>query len=269
MPRGPVITTPGRVRQALRIDLPAGSPRPSPASAAPPRRLAQRQPRSCASCCCRRYRGRRPSGSVGACSTLTLRQSTSSSSARIIGQRRSCTPWPISDLATMRVTEPSLRDADPGVERVRGSSSPGPPGRSPRSAEVEGDHEGRRRRPRSARGRRGGDEGAGSFTGALIACLQLRRGRRGCAGRAMDGAPDALVGAAAADVGAQRVVDVGVGGLRLAREQRGGRHEHPRLAVAALRDLLGDPGLLQRVAAVRREALDGRDRLPARTRRRA
>src|SRR5262249_36839275 len=47
---------------------------------------------------------------------------------------------------------------------------------------------------------------------------------------------DALVGAAAADVG-HRLVDVGIGRLRLFREQRRRRHDLPRLAVPALRDI--------------------------------
>src|SRR5438876_2603008 len=46
---------------------------------------------------------------------------------------------------------------------------------------------------------------------------------------AMDGGADALVGAAATDVGHRRV-DVGVGGVRILREQRRGGHDLPRLA---------------------------------------
>src|SRR3546814_15213625 len=37
-------------------------------------------------------------------------------------------------------------------------------------------------------------------------------------------------------------------------------HDHAGLAIAALRNVLGDPGLLHLVAAVRRQALDGRHR---------
>ena len=75
----------------------------------------------------------------------------------------------------------------------------------------------------------------------------------------MNRAPDALVGPAAADVTRHRRVNVGVGRLRLCRKQGRGRHDLPRLAVAALRNFLGDPGLLQRVVAAVRETFDGGD----------
>src|ERR671924_12 len=77
---------------------------------------------------------------------------------------------------------------------------------------------------------------------------------------AMDGRPDALVGAAAADV-RHRLVDVRVGRVRLLGEQRRGGHDLPRLAVAALRHVLRDPGPLDRVRAVLGQAFDGRDAL--------
>ena len=60
----------------------------------------------------------------------------------------------------------------------------------------------------------------------------------------MDGLADALVGAAAADVAAHGVVDVGVGGFRFLREQRDRGHDLAGLAVAALRNVFLDPGLL-------------------------
>ena len=52
-------------------------------------------------------------------------------------------------------------------------------------------------------------------------------------------------------------------GRGLASEQRRGRHDLAGLAVAALRHVVFDPGLLDRVAAVLREALDGGHRLVA------
>ena len=74
---------------------------------------------------------------------------------------------------------------------------------------------------------------------------------------------DALVGAAAADVGHQRV-DVAVGRLRLLLQQRHRRHDLPGLAVAALRHVVLDPGQLHRMRAVGRKPFDGGDgRLPA------
>ena len=65
----------------------------------------------------------------------------------------------------------------------------------------------------------------------------------------MDSGAHPLVGAAAADVAHGRV-DVGIGGVGRARQQRGGGHQHAALAIAALGHLLGDPGLLQRVGLV-------------------
>ena len=72
---------------------------------------------------------------------------------------------------------------------------------------------------------------------------------------------DALVGAAAADVAAQRGVDVGVGGLGLRGQQRRGRHDLARLAVAALHHVQLGPGPLHRMAAIGRQPLDGGDLL--------
>src|SRR5687768_4530286 len=55
-------------------------------------------------------------------------------------------------------------------------------------------------------------------------------------GCGVDGFAHLLEGAAATDVGDARV-DVRVGGPRLLLQQRRDRHDHPRLAVAALRHL--------------------------------
>src|SRR5258707_3062333 len=80
-------------------------------------------------------------------------------------------------------------------------------------------------------------------------------------GRDMDRFADALIGPASTDVG-DGSGDVAVGRTRRLGEQGGGRHDHAALAVAALRHLLGDPGLLERVRAIARQALDGRDLAP-------
>ena len=77
----------------------------------------------------------------------------------------------------------------------------------------------------------------------------------------MHGGADALVGAAAADVAAQRRVDVGIGRIGLCGEQRGGGHDLARLAVAALHHVQLGPGALHRVAAVGRQSFDGGDLL--------
>src|SRR5262245_8487365 len=77
----------------------------------------------------------------------------------------------------------------------------------------------------------------------------------------MDRFAHLLEGAAAADV-RDRGVDIRVGRLRLLREQRRHRHDHSRLAVAALRHVVPDPGFLHlgQLAALR-EAFDGGDLL--------
>src|SRR5881394_2347595 len=79
-------------------------------------------------------------------------------------------------------------------------------------------------------------------------------------GRAMDRLAHAVVAAAAARVRDARV-DVGVGRLRDLREQRERVHDHPGLAVAALRRVELLPRELDRVIAVARHALDRLDRL--------
>ena len=77
-----------------------------------------------------------------------------------------------------------------------------------------------------------------------------------------------LEGAATADVG-DLAVDVGVGRLRLVLEQFGDRHDHAALAIAALRHVIVDPGLLYFMQhAVLGEALDGDDLLADRGARR-
>src|SRR4029077_18670690 len=85
---------------------------------------------------------------------------------------------------------------------------------------------------------------------------KLRRSR---AGRAVNGSADALVGAAAADVAAHGVIDVGLGGFRLLRQEGDSKHNLAGLAVAALWDVFGDPGLLHGMRTVGRQAFDGGD----------
>src|SRR5579872_508657 len=93
----------------------------------------------------------------------------------------------------------------------------------------------------------------------LVRLLIAASLRLAVAGRGVDRGADARVGAAAADV-RHGVVDVGVGRLRVLLEQRRGRHDLARLAVAALRHVVREPRLLHRMAlAVARQALDGHD----------
>ena len=80
----------------------------------------------------------------------------------------------------------------------------------------------------------------------------------GIAGRLMHGLADALIGAAAADVG-HRLVDVGIGRLGFLLQQCGGGHDLAGLAVAALRYVYREPGFLHRMRGIGRKALDGDD----------
>src|SRR6266436_2074739 len=82
-------------------------------------------------------------------------------------------------------------------------------------------------------------------------------------GGGVDGVAHLLIGAAAADIG-DGAVDIGVGRLRVVLEQRGNRHDHPTLAITALRHVVVDPSLLYLVQrAVGGEPLDRCDLLGA------
>ena len=83
----------------------------------------------------------------------------------------------------------------------------------------------------------------------------------GSLGCEMDRGANARIGCAPAEI-RHRPVDVLIGRLRMLFEQRDGRHDHPRLTIAALRDVERDPGLLHRMTGIARQALDGGD-LPA------
>src|SRR5262249_47371440 len=81
---------------------------------------------------------------------------------------------------------------------------------------------------------------------ALIAFLSAARQR----GRALHCVANPRVGAAAAEVAAERRVDVAVARIRLALQQRSRRHDLPGLAVAALHHVQLGPRTLHRMAAV-------------------
>jgi len=68
---------------------------------------------------------------------------------------------------------------------------------------------------------------------------------------------------AAAQVAAHGCIDIRVGGMGRARQQGGGRHDLPGLAVSALRYIERLPGHLHRVQAIRREPFNGGDWLTA------
>src|SRR5262249_40673269 len=74
------------------------------------------------------------------------------------------------------------------------------------------------------------------------------------------------IGSAAAQITAHGLIDVRIGGICLAREQRSGRHNLPRLAVAALRHIDFDPSPLHRMTHIRRKAFDRLDVLARNTR---
>ena len=85
------------------------------------------------------------------------------------------------------------------------------------------------------------------------------RGRAHFGGCAHDRLLDAGIGHAAAEI-AVHVRDYFVlGRIGVLGEQRRRLHDLPGLAVAALRNLLGDPRLLQRMVALGAEAFDGGD----------
>src|SRR5215471_5814595 len=96
----------------------------------------------------------------------------------------------------------------------------------------------------------------------LSSCVMTASLHRLCG--ALDGGDDANVRAAPAEVRRWRrvrvrVPDLRLGGVRDAFQEVDGHHHHAALAVAALRNLLVDPGLLDGVQ--RRGRLVGRQAL--------
>src|SRR5262249_60722216 len=69
-------------------------------------------------------------------------------------------------------------------------------------------------------------------------------------------ANDSRVRSTTTDVGAHVVYDLLAARPRLLLQQRRGAHDLPGLAIAALRHLLRDPRLLQRMAGIRRGPFD-------------
>src|SRR5436190_18526942 len=79
----------------------------------------------------------------------------------------------------------------------------------------------------------------------------------------MNRGADAAVGSAAANVAGHGVIDIRVRWLWIFRKQCRRAHDLARLAVAALRHVLGDPGLLHGFADVTRADLFDRGHLLA------
>ena len=91
-------------------------------------------------------------------------------------------------------------------------------------------------------------EAAGCFLG-----VEHRQGpmlRRHEVGRSVNRRANPLIGSTATEVAVHRFIDLGIGRLRVLREERRGRHDLSALAVAALGNLQLDPRPLNRGAAV-------------------
>src|ERR1700722_16883891 len=79
---------------------------------------------------------------------------------------------------------------------------------------------------------------------------------RSLLGGAPDGAEDARVGGAAADVAVHVANDVVAARILVGRKQRRGLHDLPGLAITALRHLQIEPGPFEGMGAIGRQALD-------------
>src|SRR5262245_59008050 len=178
----------------------------------------------------------------------TLFQSASSSSAMINGSEV-IDPWPISVAADMMVIVPSGAMLTHGLSicPVRSFTISAASARPPSAMAKE--------RPAAPiiTWRRE------TTASNLLICPFMSRLPR----RALDRAHDALIGAATAEIGAHVFHNLVARRFRIVLEQIGCTHDLAGLAVAALRDALGKPGLLHWVTGIRRQALDGRHR-PAR-----
>src|SRR5688572_681473 len=176
----------------------------------------------------------RPSG---AWSTFTLPHSASSSSAMSRGMPVMA-PWPISMAGATMVIVPSAAI----VTQMLGEKPP-----AWASA--------RARRPVSVnvKVRAAADPATKARRETVMAILGLL-----C--RTLDGAHDASIRPAAAQVAVHGLDDLLTRGLRRLRQQRGRLHDLARLTIAALQHLQLDPRLLQRMAgAVGGKAFDRRD----------
>src|SRR6185503_755540 len=180
-------------------------------------------------------------------SVLTFDQSHSSSSATIWARPVSV-PCPISERAMRmttvssgRMTTQAVTSGDPSCARTtlapsgifRPSASPAPAMALPTTKERR------------------------LIFGVLVIMVSTPSGL----GRSVNGLTDLLERAAATDVGDPRV-DIVVGGLGLVLQERGHRHDHAGLTVAALGHLVVEPRLLHLVERrARGQALDGGDLL--------
>src|SRR5436190_19055935 len=154
-------------------------------------------------------------------SVVTFVQSASSSSATICARPVSV-PCPISERAMRtttvssgRMTTQALTSGEPSAARTTfGPNGTLKPSARPPATAAELTMNSRR-------------ESFLVFSMAFSSSLRRLRG-------GVDRFAHLLEGAAAADIG-DRCIDVRVGRIRLLREERGRRHDHSRLAIAALR----------------------------------
>ena len=102
------------------------------------------------------------------------------------------------------------------------------------------------------------DSGQARLDGIVVDHHRVPPRHLGC--RQPNRLADAVVGAAPAGIG-HFGVDVRIGRIRVSLEQRHRAHDLPRLTIAALRHVELDPGELHGMRPVRRQALDGGDRL--------
>src|SRR5258706_15987198 len=91
---------------------------------------------------------------------------------------------------------------------------------------------------------------------SVAICSSSAFGHQSC--RFADAIADFRIGAAAADIG-HLTVDIGIGRMGIALEQRRRRHDLTGLAIAALRHLLFDPGHDNGMVLVSGDAFDGGD----------
>src|SRR5262245_16229418 len=180
-------------------------------------------------------------------SVVTFDQSHCSSSATSWA-RPVCVPWPISERAMRtttvssgRITTQAFTSGEPSAARTtvgpngswKPSASPPPAAATPATKERR-------------------------FILGLKFMATLLGSR---VGRGVNGRANLLIGAAPADIG-ERAIDVRIGRLGLVLEQSCHRHDHPALAVAALRHVVVEPSLLDLGEdAVDGKAFDGGDLL--------
>ena len=105
-------------------------------------------------------------------------------------------------------------------------------------------------------------ESGGFHVRIHVALRSVAGGRRAhFGGGAHDRLLDPRIGHAAAEIAVHMRDHFFLGGIGILGEQRSRLHDLAGLAVAALRNLLGDPCLLQRMIALGAEAFDGGDLL--------